>query len=393
VVTVRWRPESAKTWSEDVQSERIKIHKIPSLSFHNLATHEPRRDVAGRIMKKLRTLLVRLLRLLYPTDDAQYWGYSLVPYCRRLISGERIQLIIATGQPFMVNYWAARLSAATGIPLINDFRDAWNEGPIRKYLLSRRRSIARQRYAIANSRYVTVTSEGFKTRLLEYFDIKNPEKVRVLYNGYDEDDFRASRSSGRNARFHISYAGGMSFGRERCLRVVLKQLVGLCESGQIDPARLEINLCGVSKEQVGDAYGELAGQGCLRLHGNVAPSAAIEQLTGSDLALLFNSRLFPSALSSKLFEIMRSGRPVLVVTPEGDIAEICHRFGIKTFAEDQESGIAEYLRDMYSEWSSGRNMGRGFTWEDLAPFSYDSQTDCLEQLIKDCVALRPSARS
>ena len=43
-----------------------------------------------------------------------------------------------TGQPFMVNYYASKLKKTfPQIPLVNDFRDAWNEGLVKKYRLFR----------------------------------------------------------------------------------------------------------------------------------------------------------------------------------------------------------------------------------------------------------------
>lgn len=387
VVTVFWRTKSIKkTWIEEVQSEKIIIHRIPSLSFHNLSIYSFKNNFVGKILKKIRTFLFRLLRIFYSIDDAQHWGYSLIPYCKKLIKREGINTIIATGQPFMVNYWAARLSVKTGIPLINDFRDSWNEGPLKKYFLSKSKSIARQRYAIENSRYITFTSEGMKRMLIDYFNIEDEDKIHVLYNGYDEDDFIAIGNSKRNSHFVISYAGGLSFGRENCLYTVLEQIKKLSVSGLMELENVEINLYGASKKNGNETYIDLLKQKTLKLHGKVAPTEALEHLSQSDLVLLLNSKIFPCALSSKLFEQMRLGVPMLVITPKGDISDICSTYNIQTFTEDQESEIENYILGIYMSWKHRKSIRRGYTWKEIGIYSYESQVDHLEKLVRNSLS-------
>ena len=123
VVTVKWNKRINQSWHNDVINKNITIHRIPSLYCHNLKYYKFSSDFFGMVLSKLRNQFIKLINLFYFVDEAQYWGKKLIPFCIKLIESEKIRYVIASGAPFMANYWASNLKREMPqIKLIHDFK-------------------------------------------------------------------------------------------------------------------------------------------------------------------------------------------------------------------------------------------------------------------------------
>src|SRR4030042_3229476 len=121
VVTVKWDKMGNDTYMQDVTHPNIIIHRIPSLYPHNLKYKRYKNTTIGRFKRVIKLGFFKIFDVFWYEDEAQYWGRSLLPYCKKLINDHQIHTVIATGHPFMANYWASKLKQ--GLPQITLIQD------------------------------------------------------------------------------------------------------------------------------------------------------------------------------------------------------------------------------------------------------------------------------
>ena len=198
VITVGWKDSGVNTFTDDVSSENIHIHKIRSNFFHNLKKEK----FTNRFVNFVKNAFVEIFeKLFFWDDEAQHWGKYLIPYATKLVQDENIPAIIATGHPFSSNYWASQIKMSLPeLVLIQDFRDPWVQHVLKKYDSERRKGIAKDRM-VESIRYadavVTVTDglgEIYKESVQN--DIDSLPPFFTISNGFDEDDMDFSKVEG-----------------------------------------------------------------------------------------------------------------------------------------------------------------------------------------------------
>ena len=120
VITTKWQEKENSSFLNEIRHSNIKIHILPSLGFHNIKYN----TYKNIFLRKIKKYYFKLIRPLYFLDEAQQWHWIMIPYVHRLIKKEKIEILIATGAPFSVNYAAAKIKNKNKrINLIQDFRD------------------------------------------------------------------------------------------------------------------------------------------------------------------------------------------------------------------------------------------------------------------------------
>ena len=196
--------------------------------------------------------------------------------------------------------------------------------------------------------FIVVTEET-KDLYLYYFPFLK-DRIYVIYNGFMEDffdiDVRDSRS------FMITYIGdfyqnyvspepffkGMHsvFSQRKDLADKIKFLY----VGNIEKWILRMT----------DKY-ELSDN--VILTGHVSRSEAIKYLMRSSILLL---RIVPGMISTKLFEGLACGIPLLATIEKGETEELIRRYSSAEFyivRPEDDKGISNAVIDSYMKWSTG----------------------------------------
>ena len=222
VVTVNWKQYGGNTLLEDVQHRNIIIHRLPSLYFHNYK-YKPYDDtISGKIKRIFRYSFFKIINTIWYEDEAQQWGYFLIPFCEKLIKDEKIKNIIATGHPFMANYWAAKLKHKhPEINLIQDFRDEWNDDPNRSFICKYfvKKSQKHETFVLNNCNVLIAVTAGLMDLLSKKTDI-NVNKA-IIPNGYNSEIY-AKKTIKRD--FNLIYAGSLWAGREEPFEIFISVL-------------------------------------------------------------------------------------------------------------------------------------------------------------------------
>lgn len=359
VVTVNWKQYGDNTNIDDVQHPNITIHRINSIYPHNFKYMQFKNTKIGNIERIIRHLFFRLGNVIWYEDEAQYWGYSLLPFCEQLIKNDGIKNVIATGHPFMANYWAAKLKQKhPEINLIQDLRDPWTENPFKSYLLGiyKKKSVKHEIFALNNCDVLLAVTNG----LVELFSEKiyNNVITKSIPNGFDID-FNNKNAVSRD--FTLIYAGALFNGRDEPFEAFLKAIQNIEEKIP------EIKICiyGSFPNSIRDKYKQMFVSGKIKSYPSVSPEKIHKLMHHSFACLHFNARLFPFAVSTKIYEHAALKRPTFSVNYGGDTENLMrnHNFGISVNGDDIgqiEDGIVR----LYELWKSNPNY-------EISPFNLE----------------------
>jgi hypothetical protein len=172
-------------------------------------------------------------------------------------------------------------------------------------------------------------------------------------NGYDESDFESTPASS-DPRFTISYTG--SFYGFRNPRTLLDVLEELLVSGRLDPARFRFLVAGVSGEALreGRRNGKLAA--VLQVEGYLPHLRSVQRLQQSTVNLVIEGETGEQNLHSpgKFYEVLRAGRPILLLCPEGTTPRLARRVGGCRIAHPNDrEAIRRAVVDYYDAWERG----------------------------------------
>ena len=197
IVTREWKNENysvhgyisaseIKTYSIDKgsASTQIKAPYFPTVANKMLLKHG---EYRFSWIRKTFSALDELGQYVFPIGAKRTIYEAADAFLRQ----ERVDVIIATGDPFILFKYAADLSAKYHIPWIADYRDPWSHylekknNWLYKFYRSQERRIVRSAAAI------TTVSEYIAEKLNHYF----PEIPKhVIPNGYDPENVAKSMS-------------------------------------------------------------------------------------------------------------------------------------------------------------------------------------------------------
>jgi glycosyltransferase involved in cell wall biosynthesis len=305
-------------------------YKVPYGGFSNVNRKSP-----------FQTLM-RFIRGNFFIPDARVgWNRYAVKKAREIIREHQIDTIITTGPPHSTHLVGLDLKRSLQVKWIADFRDPWTDIYYYSDLLHSRpvklidRKKERRVLETAN-KIITVNNS---IRDLFIGKIKSPDKITVITNGFDEDDFLPAKPS---KEFIITYSGTISENYKPWIFFSALSRITLQYPRVKFRFRLAGNLSPMVEEEI-------------RAHGlsdifDYRGYVDHDQLTGlltESSALLY---VFPETInymgsSGKLFEYLATRKPIISLDTVGSDASViiseCEA-GM-TFSRDDEAGLFGYL--------------------------------------------------
>jgi glycosyltransferase involved in cell wall biosynthesis len=277
-------------------------------------------------------------RLLLPDPQLLWLPAAHLALASQLMGDEAPEIVFISGPPFsqFLLAFLARLSPKTAVVL--DYRDEWTmTASSYEMSTSARVSEHMERAVLRQAHAVTTATEEFRAGLLARFPQLPPERVHAIPNGYDPADFPETLPAPPAERFVLTYCGtvfrltsanGFMAGLERLHAVepALAKLLEVCFIGRIVDTEARV-------------FEGSEALGVKRL-GYLEHSRALAHLASSHAALCILDdvpgveRIYPA----KIFEIMRSGRPCLALTPEGALAQLVRRHRLGEVVAPRDAG-------------------------------------------------------
>jgi hypothetical protein len=232
---------------------------------------------------------------------------SLYYAARNYLKQNKVDAIIATGDPFILFRYAHLLSKQFGVPWIADYRDPWVQDKTRSnYNILKYWDAFFERKYLASARIITAVST-FVIKQIEKNIYKKP--FGVIPNGYSDEALNISRKSKQGTGiFTISYAGTIY--KWHPWQLCFKSLNDLLLKR--DGPEIRINFYGVSIESeirsyIKEKYPRL--QSFIHFHSRKPNNELLLELAKANAFLLFNDY---SILGTKIYDYLVLRRKIIL---------------------------------------------------------------------------------
>jgi len=277
-------------------------------------------------------------------DPRRGWNRFAFKKACEVIETQKTDRVITTSPPHSTQLIGLKLKKKyPGIRWIADLRDPWTDIYYYKKFyptfLSRRIDSAYEKKVLISADKIITVGNSLK----ELFSSKVPgieEKIEVISNGHDEEDFSGLTASQPDI-FTISYVGTLSGSYP--IIGFLKALKPFIEKGK----SFRLRFTGVVSPEQKEMISSAAGPSNIEFIPFSAHSTAVRNMLDTSVLLLIirDHQNSGSIITGKLFEYLASGKPVICLGPvDGDAAGIIQETGHgKTFNYYDSEGISEYL--------------------------------------------------
>lgn len=331
-------------------------------------------------------LLMRLTRFIrgnfFIPDARRGWVKFAVKEAGRIITKEKIDTVICTSPPHSAQLCGMILKKKYGVKWIADLRDPWTD----IYYYDEFYHLPYARYidkclemkTLKESDAIVTVSHELKKLFLSKSDKITPDKVTVIHNGFDEDDFRITDVAA-SSDFVIGYTGTLADSYEpgSFLMALKNAIEAIKEIG------ITLHLVGNPSETVRAKAEELGISEHVRYTPTVPHEESVRMLLSNDALLLLIPRVKndKGILTGKLFEYLASGKPVIGVGPvDGDAAKILNECNAgQMFERGSTDQMTEYIVRL-AEAKAGR-IQAGKTNDNYLKYSRKAQAAKLAELI------------
>lgn len=340
------------------------VHRAGDLT-HSLFAPLRRRKAAGVAAEDQvriatvsnQSLLGRLRDRAMIPDTKIGWRIPAVRVGKRLIAAHRPDIILSSSPPETAHLIAGDLARASGIPWVADLRDGWlfeppaadlRAGGLRRWLEGRMERAMATRAATV----VAVTDPIVEDLRERYAGIIG--RTATISNGYDAADFAGlTRQRTDDGLFRLTYTGAFSGSSQG--RSAESLFAAVAQARGDDPAtRLRVEIVGPVSEQERSLAGQAGIADIVSFVPPVPRRAAYQHQIDADALLLVTAPGIRSVATSKLYDYIGAGRPILALAEGNAAAETVSRFGLGvTVAPDDPQAIAAGLRELMRRHAAG----------------------------------------
>jgi glycosyltransferase involved in cell wall biosynthesis len=273
---------------------------------------------ASSLDRYLRSTGAFIRSCVYFPDETVGWMPFGLAKAIQLIRRQRFDAIYTTSPPRSSLVIGLVLKFLFGLPWVAEFRDPWYppQRRIRRWMEKQLlRLIGRKADAV-----VVVTSGHAKE--LESSGLGVPaEKINVVPNGFDEEDFESQLVPAHSnllppGYIHLTHLGTVYSNCSGKFFEALKELASECPAIK---EKVRVNVIGYPDEVVQRYATEESLRSFVTLHGFIDHNHSLDVIRSSDCLLLFwgNQDFAREAVAGKTYEYLRTGRPIFAITYDG----------------------------------------------------------------------------
>jgi hypothetical protein len=297
--------------------------------------------------------LARWVRANVFIPDARigWWPFA-VAAGKRLLRDNNVDMILSSGAPHSVHLIGRSLHRATRTPWVADLHDPWtdisyyDEFPHTDW--ARRLDARLERSVLSEASAVTTVSPSWA----ELFRSKAPNRYAVAENGFDAAVF-ADAEEPLDDSFVLAHIGKLYASRNPA---ALWEALAVLRAKEAIPD-LRVRLIGTVDSVVRRSIAQHGLEPIVSIEPFVPHDEAIRQMMRSTL-LLLTIEPFAQArgmITSKLYEYLASGRPVLGIgPPDGDASAVLQAADAgRVVAWSDARTAAETIQVHYDAWATG----------------------------------------
>lgn len=357
---------------------------LPDLGWHPIVvTVHPRafpatgNDLPGEISSKC------VVKRAFAFDSARhlsikgrYFGLTAIPdrwvswwpggvwECLQAIRKYKPHAIWSTFPIATAHMIALTVHRLTGLPWIADFRDPMiQKGNPGNHLVRKAYQSLEKKIVKNASSCVTVTQSALSEYVNRYPE-KDPTDWQLIPNGYDESLFEPCEGFLDNDKNKLNKQritmlhSGILYGEGRSPKAFLKALKSYLGKSAVD---IEVVFRGCGNEtSIMEAISDLQLDDMVSIGSSVSYSDAIREMVQSDILIVFQGSVYNKQIPAKIYEYIRSGRPILALTDEnGETARFLKKWdGVYIADMESSQGIEQAMIKMVDDLKSKKKLIR-----------------------------------
>jgi len=322
------------------------------------------------------------------------WKWGAIPAGIRLIRRHQPAAIWSTYPIATAHVIAAELQRRSGLPWIADFRDPMaQEGyPAERKTWQQFKEI--EETAVRHAACSVFVTRSAARMYRERYDARDPSRLVVIENGYDEESFAACEGT-------AAKSGPLHPGRITLLHS------GIVYPSERDPTQL-FGALGRLKQQDRSATSSFRVRFRAAIHDvllkrlaekhdvadfvEILPAIpyrdALQEMLRADGLLVMQASNCNEQIPAKVYEYLRAARPILALTdPGGDTADLVRRAGFSTIAPlDSQDEITIALGRFLEDLRAGTAQRSPHAF--VASASRRSRSEQLASLLNEVVSRR-----
>ncbi|WP_348680804.1 glycosyltransferase [Alteromonas mediterranea] len=280
------------------------------------------------------------------------WGLTWIPCAlvkgKKLLKQYKPDVVWSSSPIPSTHYIAQKLSSEGNIPWVADYRDPFHymNGSAGKRLDKQHRKIDSQTLKQA-SKLTFATQQVRDLYCKEYGELVS-KKSMVIENGFDESNFKklaelpAMESPFSPNKFSLYYSGVL-YAHGRDPKPIFNALALLQSEGKINEDNFELIFQGAGDGQ--DFLHHLDGLGIAKLVKFIPPVSfiyALSNMMQCNALLLIQDERFDKQIPGKLYEYLRTQKPLLVKSPTGSATQTlaANHAGVVSCYSEAESKFA-----------------------------------------------------
>jgi hypothetical protein len=285
------------------------------------------------------------------------------------LTPEDVDVILATGSPFLAFRLAQELSVRLKRPYVMDYRDLWT-GNLHLARTTPARAIREEARLLAGSAAVTVVSPSWGAILDQEFGVG--EKLHVISNGYAPDEMQQVEGCPFD-HFAIVYTGAF-YPPKRVITPMMATLQYLQDAAETTLPEWRFHYYGHFDVHVDATARQFGVRDRVIIHGNRPRSEVLSAVRGAGVSVIITSvsETFSLAdngmITGKMFEALGLDTPVLLIAPPGsDAAALVHATQAgRSFLVSETEGMADFLRALMAGQEMQTDGVSAYAWPNLA---------------------------
>ena len=302
-----------------------------------------------------RKLLSNISQTFLIPDSKIFWKSSAMELASKVIEENNIDILFATAPPYTDFLIACELKQKYNIPLVLDYRDSWIDCPNNFYPTPLHKSKHKklETGVLECADKIVTINDRIKELIHLRYPFVNDEKVSVIPQGFDPDDFEHSGLL-PNKKMKISYSG--SFLNYYTPKHFIDGLKLAVDKFPELKSNIEACFIGTFPEQYKQYIEQLGLTEAVNIVGYVEHSVCTKLLAESDVLWMMINKSERSDLHStgKLYEYFGANKPILACVPEGVARRSLDMHGAVILTEpDDAQAIADAILSYYEMFKTG----------------------------------------
>ena len=340
--------------------ENLEVHQVPlfePINWFKKITGRPINkplqsftNNTGEKKRAIDSLSVWVRGNFFIPDARASWIKPSLKYLTDYLKENPVDAIFTDGPPHTNTVIGMRLAQKFNIPWLADFQDPWTQVDYYSKMLIGKRAdrihhqLEQEVFRTASK--ITIASPTWKKEL-EEIGAKN---VSVWYYGYDESDFSEYKPK-TNPTFTFFHGGLL--GDDRNPISFFEVLAEILEANPLLRSKVKIKLAGEVDYSVIQSLKTSNLFELTELMGMIPRDQILKEYETASLLLLPINKASNASgrIPGKLFEMLRSQKPILVFGPsEGDVRKIVESKKLgKSFEYNEKNEIHGFLTQLLLE--------------------------------------------